>query len=215
MSRLSSAALLVLTSLGAWVAPGVATAEEPADDDAPLTARPLVWVQTFASIAPAYDFATGTQAASAVELSGKLGLRLAVGMGRWSDEGHVLPGFAGELDRLREGFVVGGWVREETARTALGEFGALSFGGTLTLFEQSRHGRVVASSLDLGRRLSTDAQGRARTHKGVPISQVVATVSEQVALYESVFIGPTTFVGFGSDHVPWQVGFGLEISTAL
>jgi hypothetical protein len=185
------------------------------DGEEARTRKPMVWLQTTSTIAPTYTNGLDASTPSAMQVAGDIGARVGMGVGHWNDQGYVLPGWAGDMDSLEDGFVASGWIRRETPRPGWGDASVLSFGGSVSLFETTRSGRSLLSTLDVGRRLSLDEGENARMEAQQPVAQLMVGWSEQIMLFEGVFIGPATRVGFGNDRMPWDVGVGLEISSVL
>ncbi|HCH61882.1 MAG TPA: hypothetical protein DFR83_03680 [Deltaproteobacteria bacterium] len=185
-----------------------------AEDGEELTRKPLVWLQTMATVAPTYTSSLNSQPASMV-IAGDLGVRIGGGFADWRGEAQVFPGFSNRVDQIDFGHVFSGWVRRETPRPSFGEASVLSFGASYTMLDQSPGGRVIASSIDVGRRLSLDGADLVQVGQepGVPLAQWIICWAEQVHLFNDVFAGPAVRIGIGNSATASDVGAGLEISS--
>ena len=201
-------ALTAFTSLF----PSSAHAEDSA---AELTNKPMVWLQTTSTIAPTYTNGSESGTPSTMQVAGDFGARVGAGLGQWRGEGYVLPGWSDKMNELEGGFVVGGWIRRETPRPGWGEALVVSFGGTFSYFDLTGSNQTLVTTIDVGRRLSLNGAERARVRGPEPLAQWVINFSEQVMLFDGVFIGPNMRIGIGNEDMPWDAGVGLEISAVL
>lgn len=190
------------------------TADASEDD---LGKSPLVWVQTYASVRPAVDGPpAGTPSADGqMGVATDVGFRLAVGQGKWTGSSHLLAGNDAHTDQLQGGFALGGWVQHESPRSVLPEHNGLSYGLSVTTFDQSTRGHLLATTFDAGIRQSLDSQGRVVIEEGTPFGQVQLGLLQEIHLFRGFFVGPDVGVVVGNEAGPWQLSTGLQLSSVL
>ncbi len=210
MSRTAALLAVVTTTLSAS---SVGAAESAPD----LEQKPLVWIQAFTAVQTVFEAPPPStpDREGSIRPGADLGLRVAVGQGKWSADPRVLPGYSGANGNLDRGYAVGLWAKYSAASPALPEHSAATFGVSASGFRKTSRDLMLVNTVEVGGRFSVDDQGRTTTESPASPGQVHLGISQQVALFDSFLVGPALSVDIGNKAAPSAMATGLRMSSVF